>query len=51
VNDWVVVQGPKNFFYTIGGIQMGLSLFTIPMYIYGKKLRAWWHGQRLAQLL
>lgn len=30
-------------FSTIGGIQVALSLTTIPIYVFGKRLRVWWH--------
>jgi len=30
-------------FYCIAGIQIGLCLTTVPLYIFGKKFRAWWH--------
>ncbi|KAK5444274.1 hypothetical protein LTS15_010389 [Exophiala xenobiotica] len=49
LNNWVARQGPANFFYTVGGIQLGLTLFTVPLYFYGKKIRAWWHIQPLAR--
>ncbi|KAK6387666.1 hypothetical protein LTS17_000935 [Exophiala oligosperma] len=51
INEWVTVQGPRNFFYTVGGIQLGLCLFTIPLYIFGKRLRLWWHQLAFAQKL
>ncbi|EXJ80945.1 hypothetical protein A1O3_07233 [Capronia epimyces CBS 606.96] len=43
LNDWVARWGPRKFFYVLGGIQLALCLTTIPMYIFGKRLRAWWH--------
>jgi ABC-type sulfate transport system permease component len=51
INDWVVKQGPKDFFYTVGGIQLALCFFTIPLYVYGKRLRLWWHQLEFAQRL
>jgi hypothetical protein len=51
LNDWVASQGPRNFFYTVGGIQLGLCCLTVPLYVYGKKLRAWWHHLRLSQMV
>jgi hypothetical protein len=35
--------GPIRTFNTIGGIMLGLSATTIPVYVYGKRIRAWWH--------
>ncbi|KAJ5376928.1 cycloheximide resistance protein, partial [Penicillium cosmopolitanum] len=31
INDWIDNQGVRNCFFTIGGITMGVTLFTIPM--------------------
>ncbi|KAK3312729.1 major facilitator superfamily domain-containing protein [Apodospora peruviana] len=43
LNDWVAQWGGRRMFYCIAGIQIGLCLTTIPLYVYGKQLRAWWH--------
>lgn len=40
-NNWLTADGSKKVFIAIGGIQLGLLCFTIPMYIYGKRLRMW----------
>ncbi|OQV05082.1 hypothetical protein CLAIMM_09875 [Cladophialophora immunda] len=44
LNDWVAAWGPRKFFNAIGGIQLALYLTVIPMYMFGKRLRAWWHA-------
>ncbi|KAI1611222.1 major facilitator superfamily domain-containing protein [Exophiala viscosa] len=44
VSDWVVAWGPAKMFNVIGGIQLALCTLTIPLYFYGKRLRAWWHA-------
>lgn len=33
INDWIDNQGVRNCFFTIGGITMGVTLFTIPMQV------------------
>ena len=38
---WLEHAGAKNVFLAIGGIQVACLLTTIPMYIYGKRLRMW----------
>ncbi|KAH4435595.1 hypothetical protein HBH86_132990 [Parastagonospora nodorum] len=38
---WLESSGSKNTFLAIGGIQLGCMLFSIPMYIYGKRARMW----------
>jgi hypothetical protein len=39
--DWLEVDGARTVFLALGGIQLGCLLFTIPMYIYGKRARMW----------
>ncbi|KAF1974265.1 MFS general substrate transporter [Bimuria novae-zelandiae CBS 107.79] len=38
---WLQASGPKDTFVAVGGIQLGCMLFSIPMYIYGKRARMW----------
>ncbi|KAF3400113.1 hypothetical protein F1880_008153 [Penicillium rolfsii] len=51
INDWIDQQGVRNCFFTIGGITMGVTLFTIPMYIFGKRARSWVHRHGIADRL
>ncbi|KAH7019975.1 major facilitator superfamily domain-containing protein [Ilyonectria destructans] len=41
VTHWLNADGPKKVYIWIGIIQLILMLFTIPMYIYGKRARMW----------
>ncbi|KAK4145418.1 major facilitator superfamily domain-containing protein [Dichotomopilus funicola] len=41
VTGWISSDGPKSVYIWIGVIQLILLLFTIPMYIFGKRLRMW----------
>lgn len=41
VTHWMEDEGPKMMFIWIGIIQLLLMLFSIPMYIYGKRARMW----------
>ncbi|POR38956.1 Uncharacterized protein TPAR_00842 [Tolypocladium paradoxum] len=41
VAHWVADDGPKTVFIWLGVIQLILQIFTIPLYIYGKRLRMW----------
>ncbi|KAI1472268.1 MFS general substrate transporter [Daldinia caldariorum] len=41
VTEWLTSDGSKTVFIWIGIIQLILLLFTIPMYIYGKRARMW----------
>jgi hypothetical protein len=38
---WLEKDGPKTVFVAIGAVQMGCLLFTVPLYIYGKRARMW----------
>jgi MFS family permease len=38
---WLESSGSKQTFLAIGGIQLCCMLFSIPMYIYGKRARMW----------
>ncbi|KAF2675213.1 MFS general substrate transporter [Microthyrium microscopicum] len=38
---WFEAKGSKSVFLALGGIQLGLMFFSIPMYIYGKRARMW----------
>ncbi|RAH65170.1 putative MFS transporter [Aspergillus aculeatinus CBS 121060] len=39
--DWLDAEGSRLVFIALGVIQLGCLLATIPMYIYGKRLRMW----------
>ncbi|KAH8661855.1 major facilitator superfamily domain-containing protein [Xylariales sp. PMI_506] len=49
VTDWLTVDGSKTVFFWIGIIQLILLLFTIPMYIFGKRMRMWTVRQNLVE--
>lgn len=46
---WLESDGPKTVFLAIGGIQLACMLFTIPMYIYGKRARMWTVRKRMME--
>ncbi|KIX06758.1 uncharacterized protein Z518_04734 [Rhinocladiella mackenziei CBS 650.93] len=41
LNGWIASQGVRNVFFVIGGITIGVTLLTIPMYVFGKRARSW----------
>ncbi|KPI38427.1 putative MFS-type transporter [Cyphellophora attinorum] len=41
-NDWVAAKGPQEIMYVFGGTSIFLCLLALPVYIFGKRLRAWW---------
>lgn len=51
VTHWLADDGPKMVFIWIGVIQLILVLLTIPMYIYGKRLRMWTVRKNLMEKL
>ncbi|OBT71597.1 hypothetical protein VF21_09531 [Pseudogymnoascus sp. 05NY08] len=46
VNNWVTAWGPKRVFDVIGGIQLALFSLSVPIWIFGKQLRACFHSKR-----
>lgn len=50
-NKYAAQQGYKSAYVTYGGIQLFVSLFAIPLYIYGKKLRNWTDEKELMRSL
>lgn len=50
-NTWLDADGSKAVFLALGGIQLGCLLFTIPMYIYGKRARMWTIRRNLMEKL
>ncbi|KAL4991480.1 major facilitator superfamily domain-containing protein [Aspergillus falconensis] len=49
VVDWMEVDGARTVFVALGVIQFGLLLFSIPMYIYGKRARMWTVRKKLME--
>jgi len=49
VVDWMEIDGARMVFVALGVIQFGLLLFSIPMYIYGKRARMWTVRKRLME--
>ena len=50
VNEWLARWGPVKYFSAVGGIQVGLCVTTIALYIFGKKLRFSWYGTAAAKV-
>jgi hypothetical protein len=40
-NNYYASVGPKVFFSTWSGLTVSVTLFTFPLYVYGKKIRSW----------
>ena len=40
IADWITAQGPLEVFSIIGGIHIFICLLTIPMYVFGKRVRS-----------
>lgn len=47
VNDWLAQVGPIQFLAVMGAIVCGLCLGAIPMYVFGKRLRAFASDSKL----
>ncbi|KIM93407.1 hypothetical protein OIDMADRAFT_46215 [Oidiodendron maius Zn] len=51
LNDWIAKWGPAKTFNTIGGLQAGICLSTVPLWIYSKRVRASYHANNLLKKL
>ncbi|KAG5290186.1 MFS transporter [Histoplasma ohiense] len=49
--DWLVLSKPKHVFTTIASIQVGVCLLSIPMYIFGKRNRSYFHRNDILKKL
>ncbi|KAG9498467.1 hypothetical protein J7337_009272 [Fusarium musae] len=41
LNDYYATKGPMVFFSTWGGLTLGICLTTVPLYVFGKRIRSW----------
>ena len=49
IADWLASKGPLQVLCIMGGTHVFVTCFTIPMYIYGKRLRSWTARNSLCQ--
>jgi hypothetical protein len=42
LNDFYATRGSRVFFFTWGGLTIGVMLLTVPMYIWGRRIRSRW---------
>ncbi|KAI6367849.1 hypothetical protein MCOR25_004812 [Pyricularia grisea] len=40
INDWLAMQGPLVVFCILGSLFLGVTLLTVPLWIFGKRLRS-----------
>ncbi|KAF8424282.1 major facilitator superfamily domain-containing protein [Tirmania nivea] len=40
-NNWLQKDGSRRVFIALGGIQLACLAFTVPLYVFGKRLRMW----------
>lgn len=45
------LQGPGQVFYVFGGVAFAIVLSTLPLYVYGKRYRSFWHRHNLLRKL
>ncbi|KAI9806791.1 MAG: hypothetical protein M1826_004645 [Phylliscum demangeonii] len=48
-NRWLEHDGSKKVFVALGAVQLGCLLFTIPLYIFGKRARMWTVRRKLIE--
>ncbi|EEH47968.2 uncharacterized protein PADG_04052 [Paracoccidioides brasiliensis Pb18] len=49
--NWVVLANPRTVFLTIGSVQVCVCLLSIPMYIFGKRNRSYFHRHDILKML
>jgi MFS family permease len=42
LNEFYAARGPRVFFFTWGGLTIAVMLLTIPMYVWGRRIRSRW---------
>jgi hypothetical protein len=47
---WWASAGPKTVWGIAAGVRAGPTLFGIPVYFYGKKMRAYWSNHRFLKV-
>lgn len=47
VNQWTAVSGPRDLLYTFGAISLAMISTSIPMYVLGKRYRAFWNRHNI----
>ncbi|KAF4548594.1 MFS-type transporter-like protein 63 [Elsinoe fawcettii] len=40
-DEWIVSRGPKEVFLVMGAVEVAIMAGAIPMYVFGKRIRAW----------
>jgi hypothetical protein len=49
IANWLQDEGPLRVFSIMGGTHVAVTALTIPMYVYGKRLRSWTARNKLCQ--
>lgn len=49
--EWFTEKGPFEAGAVLGGVNLGICLLGIPVYIFGKRLRSWWSRHDVLALL
>jgi MFS family permease len=48
LNGFYAARGPRVFFFTWGGLTIAVMLLTIPMYLWGRRIRSRWQRKSIA---
>ncbi|KAI8629271.1 major facilitator superfamily transporter [Xylariaceae sp. FL1651] len=48
--DWLVQSGIREVFFTLGAVQIVVCLLSVPMYIFGKRNRSFFHRHDLLEM-
>lgn len=51
VNDWIPSNGPGTPFNVFAGVSAALSISALPVYLFGKRYRSFWHTHNIMEKL
>jgi hypothetical protein len=51
INNWIADYGPRRMFIVCGSVNVGLLVTALPIYIFGKKIRAYYSRHDLLKSL
>jgi len=47
----LTAKGATSVFNVFGGVSVATGFLSIPMYLYGKRLRSWWYNTKFIKKL
>lgn len=47
LNEFYATRGSRVFFFTWGALTIGVMLLTVPMYVWGRRIREGWQSKHV----